>query len=251
MKLSINNFRDVSGYVNKDGKVMKKNRIFRGASLHNLTDEEAEYLEKELHIRYVFDYRDHKEAETKPDVVSKGTYYERISALKVGNPRFEGFDFGELLSNNMSKENMQFMIEYLQDGYMHMPFKNEAYQKLFECLLKNDGNVYYHCSAGKDRTGVATFLIMIALGISEEEAIREYLLSNQYLESFVQGFYKEKQIPIEYRKYCDVLLYVCEDNIQLTIEKIKERYSDYDSFLEAEYELTKEKREQLVSIYCE
>lgn len=249
--LRINNFRDVSGYVNKDGKVLKKQRIFRGASLDMISQEDAKYLEEELQIRYVLDYRDQQEALAKPDVLSSGMQYERVSALIVGNQRFSGFDFGQLLSDKMTKEKMQFMIDYLQDGYMHMPFDNPAYHKLFDCLLKNDGNVYFHCSAGKDRTGISAFLIMMALGMSEEDGVKEYLLSNRYLEAFVEGFYREKQIPVEYKKYCDQLLYVCEENIRLTIAKIKEKYVDYDTFLETEYGLTKEKRDVLISIYCE
>ncbi len=62
-----------------------------------------------------------------------------------------------------------------------MPFGNPAYQRLFNLLLENDGNIYFHCTAGKDRTGVAGFLIMMALGMSEEDGVKEYMLSNQCL----------------------------------------------------------------------
>lgn len=63
-----------------------------------------------------------------------------------------------------------------------MAFENPAYRRLFELLLRNDGNLYFHCTAGKDRTGVAGFLIMMALGMDEKDAVNEYLLSNQYLK---------------------------------------------------------------------
>ena len=52
-----------------------------------------------------------------------------------------------------------------------MAFDNPAYHRLFELLLRDEGHIYFHCSAGKDRTGVSAFLIMIALGMSEEDAI--------------------------------------------------------------------------------
>ena len=63
-----------------------------------------------------------------------------------------------------------------------MAFESPAYRRLFELLLRNDGNLYFHCTAGKDRTGVAGFLIMMALGMDEKAAVNEYLLSNQYLK---------------------------------------------------------------------
>ena len=73
-----------------------------------------------------------------------------------------------------------------------MPFNNKAFDKLFKLLLKNDGSVYYHCSAGKDRTDIATFLIMMALDMNEEDAINEYLLSNKYLKNFIWNIMYQK-----------------------------------------------------------
>ena len=46
--LNISNFRNISGYMNSDGKVMKKNKIFRGASLHSISLDEAKYMYEEL-----------------------------------------------------------------------------------------------------------------------------------------------------------------------------------------------------------
>lgn len=74
-----------------------------------------------------------------------------------------------------------------------MAFDNPVYQRLFALLLQNDGNLYFHCTAGKDRTGGDGFLIMMALGMDEKDAVKEYLLSNQYLK---QGFPRRVQIPV-------------------------------------------------------
>lgn len=96
--LEINNFREVSGYINKFGKVMKSNKIFRGASLEKISLKDAKYKEEVLHISHILDFRDENEATAKKDVLSSGMKYERISALIVGNQRFKGFDFGDLLN---------------------------------------------------------------------------------------------------------------------------------------------------------
>lgn len=250
-KLKISNFRDVSGYRNSEGKIMIDRKIFRGASLHLISSKDAEYLSKELGIKYILDYRDKKEAESKPDVLINDLVYERMSALSIKSTKYQGFDFGELLNKDMNQDNLRLMLEYLRDGYTQMAFNNPAYHKLFELLLKNDGNVYFHCSAGKDRTGIGAFLVMIALGMSEEDAIKEYLLSNKYLESFVQEFYLEHNISQEYKKYTDMLLFVNRENIMLTIQSIKNKYQNYDAFLEKEYGIDEEKRNILKLMYCE
>ena len=245
----VNNFRDVSGYRNADGQTMKKNRIFRGASLDHLTQEDARYLYEELGIKYILDYRDEKEATAKQDVLCEGMEYLRISALKVSGES-QGFDFGELLRREMTKDHLLFIKEYLLDGYRHMPFDNPAYHRLFELLLRNDGNIYFHCSAGKDRTGISAFLIMLALDMSEEDAIEEYLLSNKLLEGFVREFYKGHPVAPELREYSDSVLCVTRENIQTSIDAIKAKYETYQEFLEKEYGIDAEKRAALKAIYC-
>lgn len=249
--LNIQNFRDVSGYRNEDGKMMKKNMIFRGAALDQISLEDAKYMEEKLGIRYVLDYRDEKEALLNQDVIASGMTYKRIGALNIQNYKQEGFDFGVLLSQTMTVENLKQLNDYIQAGYRMMAFDNPAYHYLFKLLLKNDGHIYFHCSAGKDRTGISAFLIMIALGMSEQDAIKEYMLSNEFLKGFVEKFYQEHFIPQELRKYSDPLLNVDQKNIMLTIQAIKSKYNNYNDFLEKEYHLDKQKRNILKSIYCE
>ena len=65
--MNIRNFRDIGGYRNRDGKVMKKNMIFRGGSLERITQDQADYFENTLAIRHVLDFRDKKEAEMAKD----------------------------------------------------------------------------------------------------------------------------------------------------------------------------------------
>ena len=164
---NINNFRNVKGYINKDNKKLKANMIFRGGALNRLIPDDINYFEKKLNIRYVLDFRDQNEAKKDPDIIGNRINYERISALQLQDERFQGFDFGKELSKNLSLMQIDYLSQYLLEGYKNMPFNNKAFDKLFKLLLKNDGSVYYHCSAGKDRTGIATFLIMMALDMNE------------------------------------------------------------------------------------
>lgn len=248
--LNIRNFRDISGYINSNGQVMKRGKIFRGASLDKILSSDAIYMEEELGIHYILDYRDEKESLMAQDIPFPHAVYERIGALQVQSATESGFDFGAMLQGEMTLDKLKFLIGYIKEGYKTMAFDNPAYHRLFELLLRNDGHVYFHCTYGKDRTGVAAFLIMMALGMSEEDGIHEYLLSNEYLREFNEGLLKRLNIPDDMRRYCVPLLYVEKENIMYTIDSIKERYSDYDEFLEKEYGLNQEKRERLRLIYC-
>lgn len=250
-ELKIRNFRDVSGYRNQYGQIMKKNKIFRGASLNMITLEDAVYMENDLHIRYILDYRDEKESLMAKDICFPHAVYERIGALQVSQATEQGFDFGTMLKGEMSLDKIKFLIDYISEGYRGMAFNNPAYHRLFELLLRNDGHVYFHCTAGKDRTGVSAFLIMMALGMSEEDGINEYLLSNEYLKAYNDAFCEKLNISLDMREYCDPLLYVQKENMMLLINSIKEKYNDYYEFLEKEYGIDEVKRKQLREIYCE
>lgn len=248
--MNIRNFRDISGYKNTEGKVMEKNMIFRGGALDRITQEQANYFENTLAIRHILDFRDDIEVKLAKDYQFNHIDYEQISALRAERHNDNGFDFEKFVKNNRDVKQFKHIIEYLKEGYKTMPFDNPAYIRLFELLLKNDGNVYFHCTAGKDRTGVAGFLIMMALGMEEEDAIKEYLLSNKYLRQGGDSLSKQLNIPEEYKKMYEPLLYVQEDLIQLTISSIKEKYNNYDEFFEREYQLDWNKRNRLIEIYC-
>ena len=72
--------------------------------------------------------------------------------------------------------------------YRHMPFAHHlAYRALIDTVLKGKP-VLYHCAAGKDRTGVATALLLALLGV-ELEAIRaDYALSEAAVETTIANF---------------------------------------------------------------
>lgn len=249
--LNIRNFRDIHGYQNCYGEYIKANKIFRGATLDALSLQEAIYMEEILGIRYILDFRDEQESLKAPDITFPHAQNERIGALKLSNTTNSGFDFGSILKEEITPEKLQFLISYIRQGYETMAFNNAAYHRLFALLLQNDGAIYFHCTAGKDRTGVAAFLIMLALGMREEDAIREYLLSNEYLNDFNTKVLKMIGVSEEIKEYCEPLLYVQKENIELMINEIKKKYKDYNQFLEEEYGIDENKRKYLRSIYCE
>lgn len=247
----IRNFRDLRGYKNQYNEVIKKNMIFRGACLDEISDEDSRYLEDVLNIRYILDYRGEVEVNLKPNVPFKKAEYIRIGALDLGGENQKQFDFDRLIQNKTTEKEMEDLYDYLIENYRLLPFDNPAYHRLFEILLKGDGNIYFHCSAGKDRTGISAFLIMLSLGMSEEDCIHEYMLSNYYIKVFNERVLSSFNATEKIKKYCETLLYVEKENIMISIEAIKEKYSSYDEFLLKEYGIDEEKKLRLRQLYCE
>ena len=133
--MDIRNFRDISGYKNRDGKVMKKNMIFRGGALDRITQKQADYFENTLAIRHILDFRDKKEAEMAKDYVFPIAKYEQISALRVQKHDDNGFDFEKIIKSKLGVCQFRYILEYLKEGYKTMAFHNPAYERLFNLLL--------------------------------------------------------------------------------------------------------------------
>ena len=62
--------------------------------------------------------------------------------------------------------------------YRQMLFGNKAFKELFRALEAGETPILFHCSAGKDRTGVAAMLILLALGASDETICADFVQTN-------------------------------------------------------------------------
>ena len=136
------NFRDLGGYTTKDGRTVRWGKAFRSGAMPLLTDADYALLEQ-LRLGAVVDLRSLEEREVAPDLLD-----DRTGALFLSNdysmkPLFAKMEAG-------SGENTYQGIEELLVPQL---------RAIFNRLLADDGAVVYHCSAGQDRTGIATALI--------------------------------------------------------------------------------------------
>ena len=91
-------------------------------------------------------------------------------------------------------------FEHLRKIYSEFVTTEEgkrAFKKFFEIISENNKTVYFHCSQGKDRTGFAAYLFEIALGVSEKDAMDDYLLSNVAMEKRAEALLRS----VEYRPF--------------------------------------------------
>lgn len=156
------NFRDIGGYATRDGHVVKWDKAFRSGAMPLLT--EADYaLLGQLHLGAVVDLRSIEEREVAPDMLD-----DRTGALFLAN------DYSlKPLFAKMAKGNGENTYQGME--IMLVP----QFRALFNRLLANEGAVLYHCSAGQDRTGIATALIYDVLGVDRETILKDYHRSTE------------------------------------------------------------------------
>ena len=184
------NIRDLGGLIGHEGKTIKYGRIFRGGALTKLTQEDIEVLET-FHLTDVVDFRGNDEFYYNPDYVLMGVTYHSFPAIEERvNVEDRKKDDGNLLwfvTDNTSG------FEHLKRQYrdlITMKKSQAAYRNFFKVLLNEDRTVYYHCSQGKDRAGLASFFIEIALGVSMDVALDDYMYSQVAMDKKIDGLIK-------------------------------------------------------------
>ena len=116
-----------------------------------------------------------------------------------------------------------------------MPFDNPAYKALFAAILADETPVFFHCTAGKDRTGVAAALILRALGVSREDILADYLWTNEYRARSSASFCKTlEQMGVPAEKAAEVARVGCcvrRESLESALDIIDARYPRFEDYL--------------------
>lgn len=154
------NFRDIGGYVTKDGRTIRWGKAYRSGAMPLLS--EADYsLIDQLGIGSVVDFRSIEEREVAPDLVD-----DRTGALFIAND----YSLKPLMAN-FGKGNGENVYQGMEK--MLVPQLRALYRR----IEANEGAVIYHCSAGQDRTGMATALLYDMLGVDRDTILKDYHMS--------------------------------------------------------------------------
>lgn len=242
------NFRDLGGHLGADNKRVKHQRLYRSGSLSRLTSQDCEALEA-LSIRHIHDYRDLPESKQDRDVVWRGATYECCPA----NPdthavKTPGHDF-------YADETLRAIPHnFMETLYQKLPFGNQAYKRLFERVESlDDGGLVQHCAVGKDRTGVGSALLLLALGVNKDAVVEDYLRTEQTLRPFreqILGRVESKlsNLGLERLHY---VMSVREHFLQTAFDEIQNRYGSLERYFVSEFSLTPERLVNLRSKFLE
>lgn len=162
------NFRDVGGYRTSDGQWVRMGVLYRAAAL-KLDPADAATVNT-LGITSDFDLRTAAETVASPDVVPVGAKYLELSVFGASIP---GVSAG-------SAQQSEAQMETWERDFVTLPSAKTAYKTLFTDIADGTGAAVYHCSAGKDRTGWASAVLLTLLGVPKSTVMSDYLLSNKY-----------------------------------------------------------------------
>jgi len=184
------NLRDLGGIPFNNGKGYIPHGLYlRSGKLSDLTAEECSYLCKKYHISCVIDLRTPIESTEYPDPLPNYVEYIQIPLLEDA---FVGITH-ETGSNPMAfirrfrknPEQLIAMVPDFKDLYIHI-LTNEYSRLQLEkvmMLLKQNARkkkcTLFHCTAGKDRTGIVSMALLKSYNVSDEEIIKDYMRTNR------------------------------------------------------------------------
>lgn len=167
------NFRIVGGWRARDGRVLGRGRLFRSDALDQLhaTDQAAIAA---LGIVRIFDLRGSAEIARAPSLWPEGP----APRLWTGAECAAEAEISVLMTREGA--DAQTFRAAMRNVYSRFPEElADAVAGLGEALLGgDDGAALVHCTAGKDRTGFATAMLLRAIDITDEDVLADYLLSN-------------------------------------------------------------------------
>lgn len=175
------NFRDLGGYLTRDGRTVKWRTLFRADAVHRLPDAELDQL-AEIGLRTVIDLRTSNEVDEghlhDPD---RGINHVHLDVLgQVWKPRDldETADAGEVLSD--------LYVQMLDIGA-------PALSRAFRTLANVDSlPAVFHCAAGKDRTGVLAAMILSSIGVEDHVIIADYAISGRNMSELIERLRRER-----------------------------------------------------------
>ncbi|UPK39814.1 tyrosine-protein phosphatase [Bradyrhizobium sp. 186] len=211
------NFRDLGGYPTADGRTTRWRHIFRSNHLGQLTTADVESV-RALGVRSAFDFRGLEERAAGVCVVNEITVHSLpieptvVAALRT-----------ELAAGRLTAP---VALDIMRQSYRNYVRHNtHSFRTLFGHLLEDRAPLVIHCTAGKDRTGFASALILHALGVPDNVVAEDYLLTNQHYRRDVSSAY---DLPAD---VLDAIGSVEASYLAAAFEAIGSEYGDLETYL--------------------
>ena len=251
----LRNTRDLGGMVTKDGRRIIQGRLYRSGHLNKLSVSDTDKLARITPV--IIDFRTDAERKEQPDQEIPGAesiHIPIVDDLTAGISR-EQEGLMEMFQRFILKPKKA--KQYMCDMYRAFA-SDDAVRKYagFTDLLLGlqDRAVLWHCTAGKDRAGIASVIVEEILGIPRDEIISDYLKTNEYLEQdtrMLTGLVK-KQCGIDDPKADESLRYLFgaeKEYIEAYYQAIEEKYGNMDVFIRDGLCITAEGLEQMKEKY--
>jgi protein-tyrosine phosphatase len=223
---SADNFRDVAGvdepYLAADGTPLRRGQLYRSNELQ-LSDHDAAQLTG-LGIAAIFDLRHQHEIDAHPDVAVPGATWEHLEVK--GIPM-------DAVSNLETREQADEVMHAVYRGFVERQGAREAFSTLLTRVAESERPQLFHCTAGKDRTGWSSALLLHIAGVDAATIMADYLLTNEFsfgTRDKYLALIAEHLGPDKVEVY-EAVMIVAAGYLETAYAAVTEHYGDLDGYL--------------------
>lgn len=173
------NFRDLGGYVTEDGRQMKWGKVFRGDAQDRMTDEDVAYMNS-IGFKLICDLRGEHEALERPG---------KLAFTRLHVPIHDELVNGHIIRQRLENGDTTGLDEIMMRGSYQRILDQfpHVFASVLEEIAKPESlPLAFHCTAGKDRTGLTAAMLLTLLGVPRETIVADYDLTNGYVEPFLK-----------------------------------------------------------------
>lgn len=250
------NARDLGGYMVQDGRKIKDKMLIRAAHLADATEADLNFLAG-IPVAKIIDFRTGEELAGKADRAVPGAEYIALPVDASGNAmanatdeekkRFTGrkkFDVKKVIVFAAFNEKAQAIAQQMYPVLLFNPDCQNQFAEFFrQVLAAENGAVLYHCTQGKDRTGIASALLLAALGADRETIIADFDATNKVYEKDVKKY--SRRVRFWGGKEAEVgvvkaFLGCNTENFVAALDRIVREYGSLDAYLKGPIGLSEE-----------
>ena len=241
---TLSNARDIGGVYHD--VTIKEGMLVRGKALLDINDAQKQTLLERFHVKTIIDLRSDDEQKEEPNMAIEGT-------RQLSIPIFQREKQG--ISHTQNEKPDSFRI------YRILPKMGKIYEnmlhgesldnmaKVIRAIVNAEEEEYaffFHCSEGKDRTGLVAAILLLLLGVSEKEIVHDYLKTNKVSNKKAFKYY----LAIKYLHFQPLfalkvgrMFRAKKEYIQVLFDVIKNEYGSNEAFFKKAMKLSKEEIE--------
>ena len=178
----VKNTRDLGGLTTSDGRTIQAGLLIRSGEIDHISESGKAKLDA-MGVTAVIDLRTTREASAAPAEWSEGTGPERFNFPLLENETDRIVEMRSMIKSGTAEP--EWMDNAFRDSFGSIPIEDSAsIRKVFDLLLElpNGKPLLFHCSGGKDRTGVVSALVLTSLGVPREQIEADFMMSNVLIQ---------------------------------------------------------------------
>jgi len=258
----LHNVRDLGGTTVAGGFEVVSGKMLRSDQLADASEADLVKL-GELGIGKVIDLRSAVGRDEKPDPEIAGAvnlYLPIIEDVRAGITRdsksdariIEMLSRGEDIDPSLVDQHMELMYR----RFVSDPFAIAQYARFVDEIIesaKRGEAVLWHCTAGKDRAGFATAIVFESLGVSHDDIIEDYLLTNECLTSVVERLLATigRLLPSDSAREAARSFFRADERyLEAAYDEAAEHHGSFGAFCEQALGIDADKRALMRELFC-